>query len=218
MSDDTGPASLERQLTALESTLSAFDDPVGLQLPGMRLMQEALLERAGHVRQTLEKARTAALEVTVSGEVVRDGRVEAAFLVGLLGALDDAVQATGVGLEALAAVDQPARGAAVRLHLAAVEPADGRVTIRLQEPPVDPDARLRAGAAGAAETAIDDVLAALEGDGSDGDAGEALRRVAALVAGRAVRVELALLRVDLEPRVVSLTRSRAQRWASPAAA
>lgn len=219
MSEDGGTASLERQLAALGTALQAFDDPLGLELPGMRLMRDALVEREAHVRATLDKARTAGLEVTVAGQPVVDGRIEADFLAELLAALGEAVQAVGAGLEELGSVDEHVRREALRLHLAAVEGQDGGVTLRLQEPPVDPAARLTAGTASAAEAALDGVLAVLE-DGAVGDGApaEALRRLARLVVGRAVRVELELLAVARVPRAVSLERSLAQRLAVPGGA
>lgn len=219
MTEDGGTASLERQLASLGTALQAFDDPLGLELPGMRLMRDALVEREGHVQETLDKARTAGLEVTVAGQPVVDGRIEADFLAELLAALGDAVQAVGAGLEELEPVDEHVRREALRLHLVAVERADDGVLVRLQEPLVEPAARLMVGAASAAEAALDGVLATLDGGAaSDGDLAEALRRLARLVAGRAVHVELDLLAVAAAPRTVSVDRSLAQRLAAPGAA
>lgn len=215
-----GTASLARQLEALTGALRAFDDPLGDQLPGVRLMREAVVERIEHVRETLATTTTTALRVAVAGAPVRDGRVDATVVAALVTALQDGVDAAAADLEPLADVPVEARRAAVRLHLAAVEAEDDTVTLQLQEPPGDPDERLvvDADGTGAVEAALGRVLGALqEPTGAAGALAAAVRRIAEVVRDQPLRLVATLLPAVGEGAEVSLGRPAAQRLLHPPA-
>ncbi len=91
----TGNEQLREQLTELRNALRAFENPIVEEVPGLRLMHEALQEREQHIASTIAKNETCSMELTLEG-AARAGAVPATLVAYLLDAVAAAVEAAGL--------------------------------------------------------------------------------------------------------------------------
>ncbi len=214
----SGTDALHEQLAELGRALQAFEEPLVAEHAGLRLMRDTLQEREAQIREQIRKAETCALRVTVDGSVARTGRLRLRFALELLAALQAAVDAAARALDVAAEPGQETD--AVALHLAEFDGGDP-VTLLLERSPGAVDAQLvTADGDLVVERALAAVLDALDADADPAappePVGEALGRLARLLAAEPVRVTFALSPMTVEPRTVTLTRPAAQHLAGRA--
>ena len=92
----TGHEQLCEQLEELRKSLRAFEHPIVEEVPGLRLMQDTLKERASHIADTIRKIETCSIEITLEGAVADGEAVPATLLAYVLDAVAAAVEAAGL--------------------------------------------------------------------------------------------------------------------------
>ena len=220
MSQDAGARQLRATLEEFSSALQAFNDPTVDEVAGLRLMRAVLGEREQHLREQIVASETASLELTVEHGQDATSTLDLPLVIGLLDAVQETVTACGLGLAADAGqVEQAEAAAALVLHLAACDGA----SLRLQRAPgtldtqlSEPDSRRplvdRALDAVVGVLAVADDAQRLAERTADlpPAATAALGRLGRLLAGRPVRLRLALRPGALRPRDALVTRTGAQ--------
>ena len=151
---------VERQLRdgldGLDRALEAFGDPTVEEVPGLRLMRDAVRRKRDDMVGKLAEAEACRLDVIVGGGAVDHGGIDPAFLAALVPAVIDAVDATAAALAPDAPRDQ--RTLATELRVEGVPP-DGP-GVRLRAAPADVRGALRARRTPLVEVVLREIVAA----------------------------------------------------------
>ena len=175
---------VERQmregLEGLDRALEAFGDPTVEEVPGLRLMRDAVQRKRDGLVGKLEAAEACRLDVIVGGGAVEHDGLDPAFLAALLRAVIEAVDAAAAALSPDAPDGQ--RALATELRVEGV-PSDGP-GVRLRAAPADVRGALKVGRTPLVEAALREVVTAARSAPAGGDdplaaAREVCRRAAA---------------------------------------
>lgn len=91
-----GNEQLHQQLTALDKSLRAFEDPAVEEFAGLRLMHETLKERRQHIVGTITENETCTIELTLSGAAHGRTSAPATLVAYVLDAVAAAVEVAGL--------------------------------------------------------------------------------------------------------------------------
>lgn len=206
-------ASLYDDLAKIDEALEPFRDPQISEHPGLRWMQQTLVERREHVREQIEKVEHSALTVALGPAPPGAQAPAAETVAALLTVLQQELHDAAASLEWPEAWPHAQRDAATTLHVAAASEGDGDGNGDGNGEPWSLDLRRAAGPLAAQPTMPDgehlvfDAAVARLLDRIDGGQAEALAR---LVVERDLPVTLTATAPGGETRTLQLDQQRAQ--------